>query len=264
MIKIRPVCVGILFAAFSLALFVEAQEKVSPDPVFPFGAVYFRKSNPPEQDWERDHKTAAGLGVNVFRHWFLWGSIETSPGKYDWRDYDRMVELEAQNHIKVVIAEVVTGAPEWMWDKYPQARVVGSQGNDAFPAVGNSSATGSAPMCLDDEEVRDGAGKFLTALVGRYRANPAVMGYDVWNEGGVQECFCLATQAKFREWLKVKYGTLEALERAWHRYSLGDWANVHPPHSSNGYADSLDWLAFWARRRSSPAAWAHRRISTAR
>ena len=203
---------GILSAAFAVTLCVHGQETAT-DPVFPFGAVYFRKSNPPEQDWERDHKTAAQMGVNVFRHWFLWASIETSPGKYDWRDYDRMVELEAQNHIKVVIAELTSGrAPEWMWDKYPQARVTSSQGNEVFPSVDNSSATGNAPMCLDNEDVKDAAGKFLTALVERYRANPAVMGCDVWNEGCVQECFCQATQAKFREWLKAKYGTLEALE----------------------------------------------------
>ena len=69
--------------------------------MFPFGAVYFRKSNPPEQDWERDHKTAAQMGMNIFRHWFMWASIENSPGRYDWRDYDRMVELEGQNHIEV-------------------------------------------------------------------------------------------------------------------------------------------------------------------
>src|SRR5215510_13008678 len=31
------------------------------DPIFPYGAVYCRKSNPPEQDWERDHKTAAQI-----------------------------------------------------------------------------------------------------------------------------------------------------------------------------------------------------------
>src|ERR1039457_3506556 len=92
--------------------FAEAQDNTLPNPVFPFGTVYFRKSNPPEQDWERDHKTAAQMGVNIFRHWFMWASIENSPGQYDWRDYDRMVELEAQNHIKVVIAEITTGAPE--------------------------------------------------------------------------------------------------------------------------------------------------------
>jgi beta-galactosidase len=242
--RIELACAGVLCAAFVLTLCVEAQEKSSPDPVFPFGAVYFRKSNPPEQDWERDHKTAAQMGVNIFRHWFMWASIENSPGQYDWRDYDRMVELEAQNHIKVVIAEIVSGAPEWMWDKYPQARHVGSDGSVTYPAVGASSATGSAPLCLDNEDVRGQAEKFLTALVERYRDSPATLGYDVWNEGGVQECYCPATQAKFREWLKAKYGTIEALGRAWRRYSFGDWESVHPPHGNGGYPDSLDWLAF--------------------
>ena len=110
MTKIKLACAGMLPAAFVLTLCLEAQEKSFPDPVYPFGAVYFRKSNPPEQDWERDHKTAAQMGVNMFRHWFMWASIENSPGQYDWRDYDRMVELEAQNHIKVVIAEISIGS----------------------------------------------------------------------------------------------------------------------------------------------------------
>ena len=200
--------------------------------------------NPPEPDWERDHQTAAQMGVNIFRHWFMWASIENSPGKYDWRDYDRMVELEARNHIKVVIAEMVNGAPEWMWDRYPQARVIDRTGAEGYPSVGNSSATGSAPLCLDNDEVREQAEKFLTALVGRYKDSPATLGYDVWNEGAVQECFCPSTQARFREWLKAKYGTIEALGRAWHRYSLGDWSSVHPPRANGGYPDSLDWLAF--------------------
>ena len=107
--NIKLTCAGLLSGVFALALCVEAQEKFA-DPVYPFGAVYFRKSNPPEQDWDRDHKTAAQMGVNIFRHWFMWASIENSPGKYDWRDYDRMVELEAQNHIRVVIAELTSGA----------------------------------------------------------------------------------------------------------------------------------------------------------
>ena len=238
--KSKFICAGLLSC---LVIVAGPQDKFA-DPVFPFGAVYFRKSNPPEKDWERDHKTAANMGMNIFRHWFMWASIENSPGKYDWRDYDRMVELEGQNHIKVVIAEITNGAPEWMWDKFPEGRRIDSQGGADFPAVGGSSATGSAPMCLDNEEIRGQAGKFLTAMVERYRENPAVLGYDVWNEGGMQECFCPATQAKFREWLKAKYGTIEALGRAWNRYSLSDWSYVHPPHTSGGYADSLDWLAF--------------------
>jgi hypothetical protein len=41
------------------------------------------------------------------------------------------------------------------------------------------------------------AGKFLAALVERYPGRPATLGYGVWNEGGVQECYCPATQARF-------------------------------------------------------------------
>jgi hypothetical protein len=41
-------------------------------PVFPYGAVYFRKTNPPPEDWARDHQTAAQTGMNIFRHWFMW------------------------------------------------------------------------------------------------------------------------------------------------------------------------------------------------
>lgn len=215
-----------------------------PNPTFPFGAVYFRKSSPPAEDWARDHQVAAGLGMNVFRHWFMWASIENAPGRYDWADYDRLVQLEGQNHIKVIIAENVTGAPEWMWDKYPHAHRIGRDGEESYPGVVTGSATGNGLLCLDNEDVRAQAGKFLTALVERYRDKPAVLGYDLWNEGSVQECACAASQAKFREWLKAKYGTIEALGRAWHRYSLGDWESVHPPRGNIGYGDSLDWREF--------------------
>ena len=63
-------------------------DTTDPVPVFPYGGVYFRKSNPPEEDWERDYQTAAELGVNIMRHWFMWAVIEVAPGEYDWRDYD--------------------------------------------------------------------------------------------------------------------------------------------------------------------------------
>src|ERR1700722_10361913 len=62
-------------------------------PVFPYGAVYFRKTNPPPEDWARDHQTAAETGMNIFRHWFMWSAIEVAPGKYDWSDYDRIMDL---------------------------------------------------------------------------------------------------------------------------------------------------------------------------
>ena len=248
--KTRPrTAHGVLCA---MALIFAARTLSAADPVFPYGAVYFRKSNPPAADWARDHETAARIGMNTFRHWFMWSAIEVAPGKYDWRDYDRMMDLAAQNGIKVVIAELVTAAPEWAFDKYPHARFKGSDESVTYSGISGSSATGGFPgLCLDNEDVKAAAEKFLTALVERYSNHPATFGYDLWNEntydGGPPQrmhCFCDATQRKYREWLRARYGSLDALGRAWYRYSYADWDNVHPPHNFGGYPESLDWLEF--------------------
>ena len=222
------------------------------DLVFPYGAVYFRKSNPPEQDWARDHQTAARIGMNIFRHWFMWGAIETAPGNYDWRDYDRMMDLAAQNGIKVVIAELVTSAPEWAYRKYAYARYRASDGGVLNSSIGGSSATGGFPgLCLDNPEVRAAAEKFLIALVEHYRNHPALLGYDLWNEntynGGSPNkmyCYCEATRRKLREWLARRYQTPEQLGRVWNRYSYATWDDVEPPPNFGGYPESLDWLEF--------------------
>src|SRR6185437_5799984 len=221
-------------------------------PVFPYGAVYFRKSNPPEAEWARDHQTAARIGMNTFRHWFMWSAIEVAPGKYDWRDYDRMMDLAAQNGIKVVIAELITAAPEWMFKKYPQARYVASDGTVVNSSIGGSSATGGFPgLCLDNPEVRAAAEKFLIALVEHYRNHPALLGYDLWNEntynGGNPRkmyCYCDATRRKLREWLRGRYGTLEKIARTWNRYSYASFDDIDPPYNFSGYPDNLDWLQF--------------------
>lgn len=34
-------------------------------PQIPYGAVYFRKSNSPREDWEQDYKTASEDGINT-------------------------------------------------------------------------------------------------------------------------------------------------------------------------------------------------------
>jgi beta-galactosidase len=222
------------------------------EPVFPYGAVYFRKSNPPEQDWARDHQTAARIGMNTFRHWFMWGAIEIAPGKYDWRDYDRMMDLAAQNGIRVVIAELITAAPEWMFRKYPQARFRASDGSVLNSSIGGSSATGGFPgLCFDNPEVRAAAEKFLVALVERYRNHPALLGYDLWNEntfnGGTPAkmyCYCDASKRKLREWLRARYETPERVAKVWNRYSYESWDDVEPPPNFGGYPESLDWLQF--------------------
>jgi len=239
---------------------------------FPYGAVYFRKSNPPEADWERDHKTAARIGMNMFRHWVMWSAVEVAPGKYDWRDYDRMLDRDKENGIKAVLAEMITAAPEWAFRMYPQARFEAQDGYKGVTEYSGSSGTGGFPgLCLDNPDVRARAQAFLKAMAERYKDHPAFYGYDLWNEGntsggagvyfqtassahipnehrgtgvGRMYCYCPASIAEFRKWLQKKYGSVDAVAKAWRRYSFADWRDVEPSRTGGPYPDWLDWIEF--------------------
>ena len=147
------------------------------------------------------------------------GGIEVAPGKYDWADYDRMMDLAAKNGIKVVIAEFTTNAPEWAFRQVRRTRdIKSSDGSVQNSEIGESTAVGGFPgLCLDNPEAQAAAEKFLTALIVRYRNHPALLGYDLWNEntyaGGAASkmyCYCEGTKQRLREWLRTRYGSLRS------------------------------------------------------
>src|SRR3984885_3025520 len=110
--------------------------------VFPAGGVYFRKSNPPIDDWARDHATAHSLGMNTFRHWFMWSALEVAPGKWDWADYDAMMDIAAKYGIKAVIVSLDTAGPEHAFRKYPDTRYKASDDSITHSTVSASSGIG--------------------------------------------------------------------------------------------------------------------------
>ncbi|MFN8635751.1 MAG: alpha-amylase family protein [Chloroflexota bacterium] len=227
-------------------------------PAFPYGAVYFRKSNPPREDWERDYQTAREDGMNIFRHWFLWSAIEVAPGEYDWEEYDQQLDLAAANGIKTVIAEFIIAAPEWAFFDYAHARFQNENGVPLNSQMGGSSNTGGyRGLCLDNDDWRAQAETFLRTLATRYKGHPGLAGYDIWNESNTTPnfCYCPASLALFQQWLKRKYGDLKSLGRAWGRHSFGKWENVTPPRAHAQWADSLDWIEFRGDRAHELMRW---------
>jgi len=223
-------------------------------PQTPFGAVYFRKSNPPREDWDRDYGVASEDGLNVFRHWFMWSAIERKPGQYDWEDYDRQMDLAAENGIKTIIAELTHTVPDWAYRKFAHARQIRADGRPLEASMGVSAAVGgfahngggAGSLTMNCPEVKEAAGAFLTAMATRYKGHPGLLGYDVWNEVNYSADvdFSDYMQADFRLWLKEKYGDLESLAQAWYRYSYADWDDIEAPREVAAYPQNLDWLEF--------------------
>lgn len=214
-----------------------------------FGAVYFRRSNPPQSDWERDYAVAREDGHTLFRHWFVWSDIHIAPDTYDFSLYDEHLRLAAKNGIKTIVAELITNAPDWLYHQCPDGRHESVSGSRNHSGMNGSCATGSTRMCLDHPKVREEAHKFLSALSRHYRDMAGMYGYDIWNECSLYHvdnlCYCPSTQKKFQEWCQRKYGTLEAVKKAWRRHSLTKWEDIEIPRINGPFPDSADKMYFY-------------------
>ncbi|CAN5772666.1 beta-galactosidase [soil metagenome] len=202
------------------------------------------------EEWRRDLQQIRDLGFNTVRTWVEWAHAEPRPGEYRLDNLRLLLELAQEVGLRVIVQFYVDSAPDWVGRQYPQARFVAQDGT----AIPSQSAPG---YCTDNPEIRRLVHAFY-AQVARIAAEyPNFYGWDLWSEphiinwanidyiANAQFCYCHATQARFRAWLLKKYGTLDALNRAWYR-GFDSWDDVEAPRFSTilSYTDYIDWKTF--------------------
>lgn len=220
--------------------------------MFVFGAQYLRGATPEPEDWEEDLKLARELGFNTMRAWICWGYLEPEEGRINFDYLDRFLDTMGRRGLKAVLLFNLYGVPEWAARKYPHCRYVDHEGLPAEPNAASSIPTGGWPgLCFDNREVREIAERFMRGVLEHLRDRPEISHWEPMNEPILDPqrysdrmyCYCPATRAKFLDWLKRKYGSLDALNFAWAR-SHGCWEDVRPPSYRKGYAQWIDWRRF--------------------
>jgi beta-galactosidase len=252
-----------LQASLTLVLSLVSAAAAPPEPpVFPMAVWYGGgKARAPMLDadpgakkevWRRDLKAIKALGFNAVRCWIDWASGEPSPGQYRLDTLDVLLSLAEEEGLEVVVQVYMDSAPDWVGRQHPDSLFVSSNGQ----AIRPESSPG---YCMDHPGVRKADLAFYEAVARRGAASPAFLGFDLWSEPHVTNwanptyidnpefCFCPNTVARYREWLKRKYGSLEALNAAWYR-RLASWDEVEPNRLSTilSYTDYIDWKRFIA------------------
>jgi beta-galactosidase len=166
----------------------------------------------PEEKWAEDAARMAALGLKWVRIGeFAWAKIEPKPGQFDWAWLDRAVETLGSAGLKVILCTPTAAPPKWLVDLYPGILPVAEDGTvRKFGARRH--------YCFSSIRYREEAARITAEVAGRYGANPHVHAWQTDNEYGDHDTihsYSPAAEAAFRDWLRIRYGTIDALNEAW-------------------------------------------------
>jgi beta-galactosidase len=177
----------------------------------------------PEQRWDADLTLIKQAGLNVVRVGeFAWSRMEPREGVYDLDWLEHAVRLAERHHIYVILGTPTDAPPAWLTEKYPETLRVDANGRRAEHG-GRRQFSYSSPryriFCRD----------IAARMAARFGHDPDVIGWQIGNEY-TDESFDTAARMQFHAWLKARYGTLEALNRAWTTsywsQTYSDWDEV--------------------------------------
>ncbi|RAO51418.1 Beta-galactosidase [Micromonospora saelicesensis] len=206
----------------------------------PFGGDY----NPeqwPEDVWKQDYRLFDTARIDlVTLGVFDWALTQPAEGTYDFTLLDRIVERASAEGRGICLATGTGAHPPWLAKAYPEVTRTDFEGRKhRFGQRHNSCPSSPVFRRLSTELAR--------RVARRYADTPAVLAWHVGNEYG-GACYCALCAAGFRNWLRHRYGTLDALNEAWYTtfwsHTFTDWDEIEPPSALTEHWRGPDHTAF--------------------
>lgn len=209
--------------------------------------------NPEQWDapvWAEDDRMFKLAGIDVATiNVFSWAMIQPSEDVYDFTFLDETMDRLHKNGVYVCLATATGAHPAWMAHRYPEVTRVDVQGRKRkFGGRHNSNP--------NSQVYRKYAALLAGKLAERYKDHPALVAWHISNEYGGYD-YSEQSEAAFRIWLKERYGTIEALNKAWNTRFWGhtfyDWDEIVVPNElseewngnrTNFQGISLDYRRF--------------------
>lgn len=194
----------------------------------------------PREIWKKDMELFDKAGINSTTiNVFSWARIQPSEEVYDFQELDDIVEMLTREGKQIVLATSTAVLPAWMVKRYPEVARTDYEGrHHKFGQRHNA--------CPNSPVYHHFIKELAARLSERYGKNENVVCWHVNNEYG-GECYCENCEKAFRVWLRKKYKTIEALNKAWNMtfwgHTIYDWDEIVLPNVlSEGLPD--DGTAF--------------------
>jgi beta-galactosidase len=157
-----------------------------------------------------------------------WAYFEPEEGRFQFELFDRAIDLCRKYGIKVIFGTPTYAGPAWIADRYPEVlrwnfqRIPMGHGSRR-----NFNYTSPKYLKLSD--------RICTALAEHYADEKQIVAWQLDNELNchMDVSYAPSDTIAFRKWLRDKYGTLGALNRAWGTafwsQTYTDWDQVDLP-----------------------------------
>lgn len=222
------------------------------DKVFPFGTHVYREPCLDLDAVLADLPLLKAYGFNMIKIQEHWSADEPREGEYDFTRLERLIGRAGELDLGIYLGLTMEQAPAWVWRKFPDCHFVYSDGRRH-----NQPAQYTIPMdakpgpCWDHPGVREAATRFIAALARALGQHRNIWAWNTFQEigfwpntaGKLGFCYCPHTLARFREWLRDKYASLDALNATW-QINYGNWDEVEPPRREEPLAPFIDWRYF--------------------
>jgi len=181
--------------------------------------IYYYPEHWNESQWERDIKKISEMGFEfVHIAEFAWFKMEPVEGKYEFSWLDKVVQLCEKYHLKIVMCTPSATTPTWMRINYPETFIM--YGN-YIRAENGTRGLGS----IVNPKYRTFVKKIVAEMAKRYGQNKNITGWQLDNEPPAFADYSPSSQEAFRQWLKKKYKTIDALNTAWGASFWSQWFN---------------------------------------
>lgn len=181
----------------------------STTPQTPFLGVAYYPEAWDEAEISHDIDMMKKAGIRCVRMAeFAWSMMEPEPDCFSFAWLHRVIDRLAEAGIFVVLGTPTATPPIWLSQMDPEVMVLG-------PQHIRMRHGGRRHCCSNHPLYRARSLRIVEAMAKEFGADPQVIGWQIDNEINAADCRCDFCLRGFRQFLRKKYGTIDALNRAW-------------------------------------------------
>jgi len=198
--------------------------------------------------WRDDLRRMKAVGITLVRiAEFAWTMFEPKEGSFCFDFFDSFLDLAEEEGMKVIFCTPTATPPAWLTEKYPEVlncRIDGVPYRHGMRRHYNYNAPIYRKLCA----------RIVEQIAAHYAKRPCVVGWQIDNELNCEtdEFYSESDSAAFREFLKRKYASLDALNASWGTVVWSQiytaWEQIHVPrltiHNSTNPHEMLDYYRF--------------------